>query len=446
MAEEQKIKQKTREGLIDELILLDEQKNLSFYGNKEQERGDLDFVTFLEKIWPLSEIESGVSKNPTAYSLIMRKIGFQDWDYKYVLYKYLGIITDSDEVFFRFVEQIVHPNTCIHSEQEALVEIINRHITKDRFILKKEGEIAGLPYYKIESTTLEVKQKIKNLIFAAHYKPDIAMEDIISNKIKLEKKPEHYLVLEEGEDDLFLEDLESHGLSWNRLVGWWKKYMNHPDISDEQSATELSNRLRQSLPRNSPPEKTLWETYLKEFCQKADSGFPALIPQVYFHYDPKTFEELEREKRLVRQRMDFLLLLPHRVRIVIEVDGVQHYSKKLFKVTERVLTKLREEEIPDGVLRIVTSLNDPIYQEEEFYHQLERIIIEKYRVKVLEYAFYKNEACPEKYAEMVNADRQLRIKGYEIYRFGGKEVNEGIVKDFFYQLFNSHQIAILARK
>lgn len=29
----------------------------------------------------------------------------------------------------------------------------------------------------------------------------------------------------------------------------------------------------------------------------------------------------------MRERMDFLLLLPHGVRIVLEVDGKQHYAE-----------------------------------------------------------------------------------------------------------------------
>ena len=50
---------------------------------------------------------------------------------------------------------------------------------------------------------------------------------------------------------------------------------------------------------------------------------PALIPQVYLHYDPYT---RRASMPLTRQRMDFLLLLPHRRRVDIELDGVHHYA------------------------------------------------------------------------------------------------------------------------
>ena len=59
--------------------------------------------------------------------------------------------------------------------------------------------------------------------------------------------------------------------------------------------------------------------------------------------------------------MDFLLLLPHGVRIVLEVDGKQHYAEG-------------------------------------------------------------DTASPKLYSEMVSEDRRLRLRGYEVYRFGGYEL------------------------
>lgn len=88
--------------------------------------------------------------------------------------------------------------------------------------------------------------------------------------------------------------------------------------------------------------------------------------QVYLHYDPYTQAKTHALSRaLPRQRMDFLLLLPNRVRVVIECDGKQHYADDLGK------------------------------------------------------------ADPQRYAQMVAEDRQLRFRGYEVYRFGGEELREG---------------------
>lgn len=79
--------------------------------------------------------------------------------------------------------------------------------------------------------------------------------------------------------------------------------------------------------------------------------------------------------------MDFLLLLPGRRRVVIEVDGVQHYSEN-------------------------------------------------------------NQPSPRKYAEMVSADRKLQLSGYEVYRFGGRELPnpkqaEPMLNAFFDELLRS---------
>jgi very-short-patch-repair endonuclease len=81
---------------------------------------------------------------------------------------------------------------------------------------------------------------------------------------------------------------------------------------------------------------------------------------------------------MVRQRMDFLLLPSERARIVIEVDGKQHYA----------------------------DAND--------------------------------KASPSRYAEMVREDRAIRLRGYEVFRFGGAELagaaGESLADKFFEDL------------
>jgi hypothetical protein len=48
------------------------------------------------------------------------------------------------------------------------------------------------------------------------------------------------------------------------------------------------------------------------------------------------------------------------------------------------------------------------------------------------------------YAEMVSADRELRLAGYEVYRFRANElVGEGAeskIADFFERLFRLHRV------
>ena len=69
-------------------------------------------------------------------------------------------------------------------------------------------------------------------------------------------------------------------------------------------------------------------TYYKVFKPKLGDRLPALIPQVYFHYDPKTLKELQGKRRIPRERMDFLILFSDRDLVVLEVDGSHDYSRK----------------------------------------------------------------------------------------------------------------------
>jgi very-short-patch-repair endonuclease len=132
----------------------------------------------------------------------------------------------------------------------------------------------------------------------------------------------------------------------------------------DSPATEVARNLYRRLDRSlgdNDAERRILLAYGNRYVQFGPD-IPALIPQVYLHYDPYT--KRQGAAALTRQRMDFLLLLPNRARVVIECDGVQHYA------------------------------ND------------------------------NGSASPRRYAEMVAEDRQLRLRGYEVYRFGGQELME----------------------
>jgi hypothetical protein len=62
---------------------------------------------------------------------------------------------------------------------------------------------------------------------------------------------------------------------------------------------------------------------------KASYDLPRSSPQVYLHYDPydqRPRQGLSSGTPLVRQRRDFLPLFGDRQRVVIEVDGKQHFA------------------------------------------------------------------------------------------------------------------------
>jgi hypothetical protein len=123
-----------------------------------------------------------------------------------------------------------------------------------------------------------------------------------------------------------------------------------------------------------------------------------MIPQVYLHHDPKTVKQLSGNKRYPRQRMDFLMLLPNSARVVIEVDGQHHYA----------------------------DIDRPIPPEHKSAPPK------------------RYPASPKLYAEMVSADRDLRLAGYEVFRFGASELcgagSEERIQDFFERLLRLHGV------
>ncbi len=61
------------------------------------------------------------------------------------------------------------------------------------------------------------------------------------------------------------------------------------------------------------------------------------------------------------------------------------------------------------------------------------------------YSDSNGRAVPRLYAEMVAEDRRIKLLGYEVYRFGGAEFMSGelatkIVISFFNELFELHNI------
>jgi very-short-patch-repair endonuclease len=203
-------------------------------------------------------------------------------------------------------------------------------------------------------------------------KPDLRFRDAVNNDIEIVTHADRVLVFDHA--------IPAEGLRWRDLQAWWADVEDHKDASTAKKT--LYRRLLKSLPAESPPQRLLFESFFRHF-RDAVPNLPALLPEVWLHYDPKTVRQRGRFA-LLRQRMDFLLLISHGTRVVLEVDGVQHYS------------------VENG------------------------------------------KASPPVYAKMVAADRELRLCGYEVYRFGGSELQgkggEQLVAKFFEDLFKKHRV------
>ncbi|HEV3170374.1 MAG TPA: hypothetical protein VGZ32_08550 [Actinocrinis sp.] len=227
-----------------------------------------------------------------------------------------------------------------------------------------EDAVSGPPGFR------GVDGELKNIIFASTgYKPEIILRDAINNTIEVVKHADTCLV--------YNRPLTSAGVMWDELAAWWKAERRLDSMSDYEAGQNLFKRLSASL--GSPPEQELFRTYCERYG--GDEGFkkPALFPQVYLQYDPLTHRErkmLKKPERLKRERMDFLLIFPGGVRIVIEVDGKQHYSS-------------------DG------------------------------------------KPSPQLYGEMMAEDRALRLRGYEVFRFGGDELMKDGASDMLRKFFTA---------
>ena len=61
------------------------------------------------------------------------------------------------------------------------------------------------------------------------------------------------------------------------------------------------------------------------------------------------------------------------------------------------------------------------------------------------YGDSEGRVSPRRYAEMAVADRELRLAGYEVYRFGAAELSDektsqAVAAEFFEALFERHHV------
>ena len=290
-----------------------------------------------------------------------------DWSVEH-LFSEIGAFECSRARFGALLEEAVHPLSRSGDEQLQTVAALNKILVRDGYELAQESELSDHPIFGFRPLVRGVGGRPKNLIFASRGpKPEIGFADAINNDI----------IILSGEESCLIYDrpIGSNGLLWSELVAWWS------DVTPGANAADLGARLQESLA--SDAERKLFSTYFKAYRLALGDTLPALLPQVYLHYDPAVVKTLRHRLPLPRQRMDFLLLLPGRQRIVIEVDGKHHFSEN-------------------------------------------------------------NQPSLKVYANMVSADRELRLAGYEVYRFGANELvgdrAKPRISDFFDKLLRLHRV------
>ena len=332
--------------------------------------GELPLVEQLSKLWPLSEMRGAGFEANLEESVIRHCSNNEDWTNTELL-EVVGALSCSRQMFFKLLEAVVSPNARRGKEQSQLVDTLNTFLKADGYHLRPSGSVSGHSAFSVARISGGVSGAPKNLIFASTGpKPEIVIQDAINNDIRIVRNEEHCLVYDRP--------IHSGGLTKEQMVVWWKDRQGIQD--DAEARRSLSQRLMASLA--SDGERNVFGVYYRAFKDLREK-LPALIPQVYLHYDPYTLAQLGGVGRLSRQRMDFLLLFSDAGRVVIEVDGSQHFAE-------------------DGKPSLA------------------------------------------RYADMVAADRDLRLAGYEVYRFGANELtghgSAERIETFFRRLLRKHAV------
>lgn len=373
-----KIPDIARKGIIDKLILIG------------QVPGNGSYHTFFQRVYPKA---AEIRCNGTSLlSEIARHCDSfpGDWGDDTEMFAVVGIFHWTDQEFLNFCKEYVNPvfNRSVWNDkqeewislQQDCVEAINLYLRDCGYELRPSNKIGD----KIEYDLLEltgVKGKINNIVFAATMKPDILLTDVLNQTVQVPVDEDKYL--------LYDKEVATGGLSWKELSEWYAD--NHSPI--EKGLTE---RLYDAV-RNcgSPIEEQFFNCYLEAVKEFGD-GIPALLPQVYLYYDSKVQRE-RTVKIFDHQCMDFLMLFSGSQRVVIELDGVQHYS--------------------EGTVQISGSESP------------------------------RHLASTERYAGMVSAQREMTLAGYEVYRFGGREFQnpeqaQVKIRQFLIDLFDKHGVSL----
>lgn len=371
-----KISEIARKGIVDKLILIGKVP------------GNGTYRSFFQRVYPKA------AEIPYNGTFLLNEIARHcdsfpgDWGDDAGMFDVVDILHWSDQDFLYFCQEYVNPvfNRYIWDDeqedrvnlQQSCVDAINLYLTDCGYELKPINRTGDKIEFELEKLT-GVKGKIHNIVFAATRKPEILLTDVLNHTVQIPVDESKYL--------LYDREVSTAGLTWGELLQWYNE--NH-------SSTEVSlvDRLQEAVKNcGSPIEEQFFNCYLDVINAFGDT-IPALLPQVYLYYDSK----VQRERTIKifdHQCMDFLMLFSGSQRVVIELDGVQHYS--------------------DGTVQIPDS------------------------------PYPQAIASTAKYASMVSAQREMTLAGYEVYRFGGKEFQnqeqaKAMVRQFLLDLFSKHRI------
>ncbi|WP_234319372.1 hypothetical protein [Streptomyces sp. NRRL S-237] len=332
------------------------------------------FMALLGRMWHLDNdpLSGWVTSTSSLRDQINRHVfrNAGDWSTE-EFFEQLGAFEAPHPRFGAFLEGLASAAVLPDEQaQRRFVELANRHLQPVGAVLSQDGEADGYPQFHLAPHGRGTARRPRNLILATLGKPDIRFTSALDNDIEVAQRDDKVLVYDRP--------VGKEGLLWRDLLSWWQETRGIAD--QEQAARALYNRMKDSLPKESPGQKNLF-WYYHQANWDCLSGLPALLPEIWLHWDPKTLRE-RGAHAMKNLRMDFLMLLPGNRRVVLEVDGMQHYT-------------CNEGTEPDST----------------------------------------------KYAATMAGDRDLKFRGYEVFRFGHDELRDRdraqpLLADFFATLLD----------
>ncbi|MGW1552981.1 hypothetical protein [Streptomyces sp. NPDC002346] len=157
--------------------------------------------------------------------------------------------------------------------------------------LRQTGSDGGYPVFTVVSTRLHGNERPRTSSLPPLTKPDIRFRSSVDNDIEIVGgRPDDTLIYDR--------EIPTAGLRWRDLHSWWQATRKFS--SENDARTDLYQRLLKSLPTKSPGQINLFKAYHTALPLSVDH--PALLPEVWLHWDPKTVKERGPEA-LLRPRM-----------------------------------------------------------------------------------------------------------------------------------------------
>jgi len=279
----------------------------------------------------------------------------------------IGALDCGDRRFALFLQELL--SGAVNPSEErlrALASAVNPVLEAGGITLTEIDPVQGYPAFSIERASARHRPPRLILFASRAAKPDVRLADVLDADIEVLTANDQLLRYDRT--------IGPAGLHWGDLHEWWSAQTGLPP--DEAKAS-LWKRLLAAIPDSSEPQRLLFHMYYTHYGSQEPI---ALLPEVWLHWDPQTVAQ-RGDLAYRTHRMDFLMLLTDRRRVVLEVDGRQHYS--------------------DG-----------------------------------------QHPSPSRYADTMRGDRDLRLSGYEVYRFGASELTpdraEATVREFFDRLLRRH--------